>query len=105
MRRMAVETRHRWRGEPPRWAACPPRCSGCRNRLPQRYSPVLRFVLSHKDTRTFTAHRWCWRGSVDGWLGMGDRSPLGALLSKYLPQLGQESFYELSGYLVQRGGR
>ncbi len=72
---------------------------------PRRYGPVLRFVLSDAQARLFTAHRWCWRGSVDGWLGLGDQSRLDELLTKYLPHLGRDSFYELSGYPIKPSAR
>lgn len=59
-----------------------------------RYDPVLRFVLSDAQARSFTPQRRLRRGSADGWLALPDRAPLGDILARYLPWLGQESFSE-----------
>ena len=60
------------------------------------FTPVMRFVLSDKEERTFYTERFCFRGSIDDWIYLGSSG--GTLLSQlmqYIKHLGQESFYEL----------
>lgn len=59
------------------------------------YSPMLKFDLQDTDERTFTVERWCFRGSIDGWVPLRGRGPLESLLRNYVQHLGRESFYEL----------
>lgn len=59
------------------------------------YSPMMQFVLEDKKTREFGVDRWCFRGSVDDWITLDSDRDLKALVKKYAPHLGQESFYEL----------
>jgi hypothetical protein len=59
---------------------------------------VLRFTLVDEDDRTFHAQRWCFRGSVDDWIGLwssGGDGPLTDLVKRFCPHVGRESFYEL----------
>lgn len=60
------------------------------------YSPLFRFTLIDENERLFRAERWCFRGRVDGWIGLSSRDqPLDELAARFLPHLGQESFFEL----------
>jgi hypothetical protein len=59
------------------------------------YSPVMQFVLEDQQTRDFEVQRWCFRGSVDDWIGLDSSTDLKALVKKYVRHLGQESFYDL----------
>lgn len=59
------------------------------------YSPMMQFVLADEKTREFGVERWCFRGSVDDWIMLDSDRDLKALVKKYAPHLGQESFYEL----------
>jgi hypothetical protein len=59
------------------------------------YSPMMQFVLADETTREFGVERWCFRGSVDDWIRLDRDRDLKALVKKYAPHLGQESFYEL----------
>ncbi len=59
------------------------------------YSPVMQFGLVDETTREFGVERWCFRGSVDDWIQLDSNYDLKALVKKYAPLLGQESFYEL----------
>jgi hypothetical protein len=59
------------------------------------YSPMMQFVLVDKETREFSVERWCFRGSVDGWVELDSSTDLKALVKKYSHHLGKESFYEL----------
>jgi hypothetical protein len=62
------------------------------------YTPMMQFVLNNAETREFTVQRWCFRGSVDGWISL-DRSPnLSELVKTYGSHLGKESFYDLTPY-------
>lgn len=62
------------------------------------FTPVLRFVLNDPQKRLFIAERYCFRGSVDDWIGLTGGGPdaLGPLLERFVEHLGRESFYELS---------
>ncbi len=57
------------------------------------FQPMLKLELSDKASRTFAAFRMCYMGEPD-WMFL-EESPLAALLEKYVPHIGQESFYEL----------
>ena len=60
-----------------------------------RYTPELRFALADAKQCHFTAKRYCYRGSIDGWIPVAGRGPLEPLARELLPHLGRESFYEL----------
>jgi len=76
----------------------PRRDAGTVDRLTQSftYSPMMQFVLVDEETREFEVERWCFRGSVDDWLGLDSSSDLKALVKQYGRHLGKESFYELT---------
>ena len=62
------------------------------------YQKMLRFTLDDKKNRTFRVHRWCFIGSIDGWIDLwasGNEGKLPDLVKKYCPHIGQDSFYEL----------
>jgi hypothetical protein len=59
-----------------------------------RYSPMLQFILDDEKRRTFTAQRYCFRGSVDDWIDIG-YGPLTTLVTQYVKHLGKESYFEL----------
>ncbi len=61
------------------------------------FTPMFRFVLVDPEQRLFVAERFCFRGSVDDWIGLrqGGPAPLKDLLGKYVKHFGEESFYEL----------
>ena len=61
------------------------------------YQPVMRFILEDTDKRMFRAERWCFRGSVDGWMDIMTcpSEPLPKLVKKFIKHLGKESFFEL----------
>ena len=58
------------------------------------YSPMLQFLLEDEKRRTFTAQRYCFRGSVDDWIDMG-YGPLTTLVKQYVKHLGKESYFDL----------
>ncbi|NMF83453.1 hypothetical protein [Nodosilinea sp. P-1105] len=76
----------------------PRRDAGTVDRLTQSftYSPMMQFVLVDEETREFEVERWCFRGSVDDWLGLDSSTDLKALVKQYGRHLGKESFYELT---------
>jgi hypothetical protein len=59
------------------------------------YAPIMRFTLQDEDSRSFVVERFCFRGSVDDWIFVGGSDSLEAACKKFIPHLGQESFYEL----------
>ena len=66
-----------------------------RNQLEQmtRYAPVLRFRLVDNQERRFLVARMSYRGE-GGWHEL-DVMPLAEAAERYLPHLGQESFFDL----------
>ena len=61
----------------------------------QTYLPMMRFTLVDEESRLYYLERWCFRGSIDDWFLLTGGHSLERLARKYLPHLGQESFYEL----------
>ena len=60
-----------------------------------RYTATMRFVLEKNSERLFSVDRWCFRGSIDGWIHLERAAPLATQIKKYVPHLGKESIYEL----------
>jgi len=59
------------------------------------YSPMMRFILEDEEKRLFSVQRYCFRGSVDDWIQIGGAQHLKAVVEKFIPHLGKESFFEL----------
>ena len=59
------------------------------------YSPMMRFVLVDAKRRQYTAERYCFLGSIDDWILIGETDELSELVKKYVKHLGQDSYYEL----------
>ena len=59
------------------------------------YDKVMRFELSDEEKRLFVAHRWCFRGSHEGWRVLSPPAPLPNLVNTFVKHIGEESFYEL----------
>ena len=59
------------------------------------YMPVMRFVRQDEAKRVFRPERYCFRGSVEDWISIGEPDQLGKLASKFLKHLGRDSIYEL----------
>lgn len=59
------------------------------------YQAVMRFELVDREKRLFAPERYCFRGSVDGWISIGEPETLARVAGRYLRHLGQESFFEL----------
>ena len=60
------------------------------------FDPVLRFVLTDKESRLFAVQRYYYRGSIYDWINLSASSAkLAELAREYLPHLGKDSFYDL----------
>jgi hypothetical protein len=59
------------------------------------YMPVMRFVLLDKAERIFGPERYCFRGSVEDWIPIGQPDQLKKLTARFLKHLGNDSIYEL----------
>jgi hypothetical protein len=60
-----------------------------------RFTPVMRFILSDPDERTYVAERWCYSGSIDDWISVGRSGKIDQLARQLIPTLGTDEFYEL----------
>lgn len=58
-------------------------------------SPAFRLKLIRKHERIFEIQRFCFRGSIEGWISLHHEGSLDELCQHYLKHLGQESFFEL----------
>ncbi len=59
------------------------------------YSPRMKFVLSDKEKRLFITQRYCYLGSVDDWIEIGEPDVLKNLVNKYVRHINKDSYYEL----------
>jgi hypothetical protein len=60
-----------------------------------RLDPALRFTLADAATRRFSVSRWCYRGGTEHWTYPLDDGPLEAMVRKFAPHVGKESFFDL----------
>ena len=61
----------------------------------QRYTPVLRFTVQDEERRLFVAERYCFRGSVEGWIVLSGYEKLGVLAKEFVKHVGRDTFFEL----------
>ena len=59
------------------------------------YSPMLQFVLVDENKRLFITQRYCFLGSIDDWMYIGNPNTLQNLVERYVQHLGSDSYYEL----------
>ncbi|MEE9150390.1 MAG: hypothetical protein V3U20_00975 [Thermoplasmata archaeon] len=59
------------------------------------YGPIMRFTLDNETKRTFIAERYCFLGSIDDWIYIGEPDSLKNLAKKYIKHLDQDSFFDL----------
>jgi len=59
------------------------------------YSPIMKFTLKDSKKRLFMAERYCFLGSVDDWIYIGEPDSLKNLVKKYIKHLDQDSFFDL----------
>lgn len=60
----------------------------------QHYTAMLRFRLTDEKRRTFTAERFCFRGSIDDWIYLDGPDDLKKLTQRYVELLGTEKFFD-----------
>jgi hypothetical protein len=61
----------------------------------RHYSNLLRFKLVHDKRRTFQTQRYCFLGSVDDWIAIGNPGKLTRLVKTYVKHLGKDSYVDL----------
>ena len=59
------------------------------------YSPMLQFILADEKRRSFWPQRYCFRGSIDDWIGIGLPDTLSNVVKTYVKHLGKASYFEL----------
>jgi hypothetical protein len=59
------------------------------------YVPVMRFVLHDEAERVFRPERYCFRGSVEDWIPIGEPHQLKQLAATFLKHLGKDTIYDL----------
>lgn len=59
------------------------------------YSAILRFSLTDEKERLFSTQRYCYLGSIDDWIDIGQEGDLAKLVKTYVKHIGKESYYEL----------
>ena len=59
------------------------------------YSPMLQFILMDEQRRSFWPQRYCFRGSIDDWIGIGLPDTLPNVVKMYVKHLGKASYFEL----------
>ncbi len=56
----------------------------------------MRFVLADRSKRLSLAERFCFRGSIEPWIDIGDaRQPLPVVVRKFIKHLGRQSLFDL----------
>jgi hypothetical protein len=63
--------------------------------LRAQFTPVLRFVLTDAEQRTFHTERWCYLGSIDDWIYVGPTGPVDRLARQWIPKLGTDALFEV----------
>lgn len=59
------------------------------------YSPVLQFKIVDDSRRHFITRRYCYLGSIDDWVEIGEIGILSELVKKYVKHIGKESYFYL----------
>jgi hypothetical protein len=59
------------------------------------YSPELRFVLVDKEKRLFQTQRYCYWGSIDDWINIGESGKMEDVVGRYVKYLETEAFFGL----------
>jgi hypothetical protein len=60
-----------------------------------QFTPVMRFILTDAERRTFRAERMCYLGSIDDWIDVGPMGAVDRLARQLIPRLGTDRFFEL----------
>jgi hypothetical protein len=61
----------------------------------RRLSPEFRLLLVDEERRLYQPQRFCYLGSIDDWIDIGESGRLSDLLESYLKYLGTESWFDL----------
>jgi len=59
-----------------------------------QYRPMMRFTLTDKERRLFTAERMCFMSGIDDWIHGEFDKPVARLPCKLIPLLGRDEFFE-----------
>jgi len=60
-----------------------------------QFSPMMRFILTDKERRLFSAQRMCFMSGMDDWIYIEYDKPIGKLSWQLVPVLGTDKFFEL----------
>jgi hypothetical protein len=60
-----------------------------------QFTPVMRFILTDEQKRRFRAQRMCYRGSIDDWIDIAFDETIAKIVSRLIPKLGTDGFFEL----------
>jgi hypothetical protein len=55
----------------------------------------MRFILDDAETREYHAERWCYLGSIDDWMHVGQHGKIKSIIRDLIPKLGTEDFFEI----------
>jgi hypothetical protein len=55
----------------------------------------MQFTLLDEEDRSFFAERWCYLGSIDGWVDVGPIGPVKRLARELIPRLGTDAFFDI----------
>jgi hypothetical protein len=66
-----------------------------RERHSGQFSPMMRFILTDKKRRLFSAQRMCFMSGMDDWIYLQYDKPIGKLTRQLVPALGTDQFFEL----------
>ena len=66
-----------------------------RERRSGQFSPMMRFILTDKEWRLFSAQRMCFMSGMDDWIYIEYDKPIGKLSRQLVPVLGKDKFFEL----------
>ncbi len=58
-------------------------------------SPEFRLELIDEERRVFQAQRYCYLGSIDDWIDIGEPGQLRDLVRRYAQHLGKDSWFDL----------
>lgn len=64
-----------------------------------QFAPVMRFIVADEQQRLFRAQRMCYRGSIDDWIDIGYDKSFDAMISRLIPKLGTDAFFELFSFV------
>jgi hypothetical protein len=68
-----------------------------------RMTATFRFELVDESDRQFQTYRYCYRGSVDDWIPIGNAGAIDQVALRFLKHAGRESYFELTLYDMYTG--